>query len=87
MTSPTELSDSSGTASPPQPSLSPEPTFLAFLPILCAVWSDGLMEDAELSAVTGALDGAGWMTPEGRRKVRDWLDPASPPHRRSLPPR
>ncbi len=79
MTSPTEFSDSPGTAPSPRPSLSPEPTFLAFLPILCAVWSDGLMEDAELSAITGALDGTGWMTREGRRKVRDWLDPASPP--------
>ena len=79
MTSPIELSDSPGTASSPRPALSPEPTFLAFLPILCAVWSDGLMEDAELRAVSGALDGAGWITPEGRRRVRDWLDPASPP--------
>ena len=79
MTSSTELSDSPATAPSPRPALSPEPTFLAFLPILCAVWSDGLMEDAELSAVSGALDGAGWITPEGRRRVRDWLDPASPP--------
>lgn len=79
MTSPTELSDSPGTAPSPRPSLSAEPTFLAFLPILCAVWSDGLMEEAELSAVAGALDDAAWMTPEGRGSVRDWLDPASPP--------
>ena len=79
MTSSTELSDSPANAPSPRPALSPEPTFLAFLPILCAVWSDGLMEDAELSAVSGALDGAGWITPEGRRRVRDWLDPASPP--------
>ncbi len=79
MTSSTELSDSPGAASPVRPALSPEPTFLAFLPILCAVWSDGLMEDAELNAVSGALDGADWITPEGRGRVRDWLDPALPP--------
>ena len=79
MAPPTELTASPQPAPPPQPSLSSEPTFLAFLPILCAVWSDGLMEDAELGAVSGALGGAGWMTPEGRRKVRDWLDPSSPP--------
>ena len=64
---------------PPGPSLSPEPTFLAFLPVLCAVWADGLMEDAELSAVESALDGASWMAPEGRAHVRAWLDPSVPP--------
>ena len=63
----------------PGPSLSPEPAFLAFLPVLCAVWADGLMEDAELNAVEGALDGAAWMTPKGRADVRAWLDPAAPP--------
>lgn len=65
-------------ASPP-PILSTEPTFLAFLPMLCAVWADGLMEDDELSAITRALQGADWMTPEGRERVRDWLDPSVPP--------
>ena len=68
-----------GPPAPPGPSLSPEPTFLAFLPILCAVWADGLMEDAELDAVSGALEGAEWMTPEGRAEVYAWLDPAAPP--------
>lgn len=63
----------------PGPSLSPEPTFLAFLPILCAVWADGLMEDDELRAVTGAIKGAEWMTPDGRADVRAWLDPETPP--------
>ena len=62
----------------PGPSLSPEPTFLAFLPILCAVWADGLMEDDELRAVTGAIEGAEWMTPDGRGgRPRAWLDPAN----------
>ena len=56
-----------------------DPTFLAFLPVLCAVWADGLMEDEELSAVTRALEEAGWMTPEGRAQVRYWLDPSRPP--------
>ncbi|MDE2876209.1 MAG: acyl-CoA dehydrogenase family protein [Gemmatimonadota bacterium] len=64
---------------PPVPALSREPTFLAFLPVLCAVWADGLMEDEELDAVSRALDGAAWMTPEGRARVRDWLDPSNPP--------
>ncbi len=68
----------SGSA-PPAPALSSEPTFLAFLPILCAVWADGLMERAELSAVSDALDGAAWTTPRGRAGVRAWLDPARPP--------
>lgn len=63
----------------PTPILSREPTFLAFLPVLCAVWADGLMEDDELDAVSRALDGATWMTPEGRDRVRDWLDPDRPP--------
>ena len=63
----------------PTPILSREPTFLAFLPVLCAVWADGLMEDDELGAVSRALDGATWTTPEGRDRVRDWLDPARPP--------
>lgn len=62
-----------------QPILSTDPTFLAFLPLLCAVWADGLMEDDELSAITRALQGADWMTPEGRARVRDWLNPAAPP--------
>ena len=61
------------------PALADDSTFLAFLPVLCAVWADGLMEDAELSAVGRALDEAGWMTAEGREQVRDWLDPARPP--------
>ena len=61
------------------PILSPDPTFLAFLPILCAVWADGLMEDDELSAVDNALREADWMTPEGRARVRDWLSPGAPP--------
>ena len=61
------------------PRLSDDPSFLAFLPVLCAVWADGLMEDAELSAVSRTLDEAGWMTHEGRAKVLDWLDPALPP--------
>ncbi|MDE2806339.1 MAG: acyl-CoA dehydrogenase family protein [Gemmatimonadota bacterium] len=61
------------------PILSTDPTFLAFLPMLCAVWADGLMEDDELSAITRALQGADWMTPEGRERVRDWLDPSVPP--------
>ena len=61
------------------PTLSREPTFLAFLPVLCAVWADGLMEDEELDAVSRALNGADWMTPEGRARVRDWLDPHTPP--------
>ncbi len=68
-----------GPPTPPGPSLSPEPTFLAFLPILCAVWADGLMEDEELDAVSGALEVAEWMTPEGRTDVHAWLDPAAPP--------
>ena len=63
----------------PAPALSREPTFLAFLPVLCAVWADGLMEDEELDAVNRALDGAAWMTPEGRDRVREWLDPCNPP--------
>ena len=61
------------------PGLSDDRTFLAFLPVLCAVWADGLMEDTELSAVSRALDKAGWMTAEGRSRVLDWLDPARPP--------
>ena len=63
----------------PTPILSREPTFLAFLPVLCAVWADGLMEDDELDTVSRALDGATWMTPEGRKRVREWLDPCNPP--------
>lgn len=62
-----------------QPELSDEPTFLAFLPLLCAVWADGLMEESELDAVSRALDEAWWMTAEGAARVTDWLDPASPP--------
>ena len=61
------------------PALTREPTFLVFLPVLCAVWADGLMEDEELDAVSRAVDGADWMTPEGRGRVRDWLDPRTPP--------
>ena len=61
------------------PSISREPTFLAFLPVLCAVWADGLMEDEELDAVSRALNAAVWMTPEGRARVREWLDPQAPP--------
>ena len=61
------------------PGISREPTFLAFLPVLCAVWADGLMEDEELDAVSRAITDAEWMTAEGRARVRDWLDPASPP--------
>ena len=58
----------------PAPTLSREPTFLAFLPVLCAVWADGLMEDDELDAVNRALDGAEWMTPEGRPGcVNGWI--------------
>ena len=63
----------------PAPTLSHEPTFLAFLPVLCAVWADGLMEDEEIEAVSRALDGAAWTTPEGRARVRDWLNPCNPP--------
>ena len=62
-----------------QPGLSEEPTFLAFLPLLCAVWADGLMEDSELSAVSRALADAWWITAEGEARVTEWLDPASPP--------
>ena len=61
------------------PTLSREPTFLVFLPVLCAVWADGLMEDEELDAISHALNDADWMTPEGRARVRDWLDPRTPP--------
>ena len=61
------------------PGISREPTFLAFLPVLCAVWADGLMEDEELDAVSRAITDAEWMTAEGRARVHDWLDPASPP--------
>ena len=61
------------------PALTREPTFLVFLPVLCAVWADGLVEDEELDAVSRAVDGADWMTPEGRDRVRDWLDPRTPP--------
>ncbi|MCY4399417.1 MAG: acyl-CoA dehydrogenase family protein [Gemmatimonadetes bacterium] len=64
---------------PQSPGISREPTFLAFLPVLCAVWADGLMEDEELDAVSRAITEAEWMTAEGRARVRDWLDPASPP--------
>ena len=62
-----------------KPAISREPTFMAFLPVLCAVWADGLMEDEELDAVSRAITDAEWMTAEGRARVRDWLDPASPP--------
>ena len=61
------------------PALSDDPTFRAFLPVLCAVWADGLMEETELRAVSRALDEAGWMTSEGRALVLDWLDPTLPP--------
>ena len=61
------------------PGISREPTFLAFLPVLCAVWADGLMEDEELDAVSRAIEDADWMTARGRARVRDWLDPANPP--------
>jgi len=37
------------------------------------------MEDAELDAVSGALEGAEWMTSAGRAEVFAWLDPAVPP--------
>ena len=62
-----------------QPELSDEPTFLAFLPLLCAVWADGLMEESELGAVSRALEAAGWITAEGGARIADWLDPAAPP--------
>ena len=62
-----------------RPLVSDDPTFLAFLPVLCAVWADGLMEDTELGAVNRALDEAGWMTAEGRAQVLGWLDPERPP--------
>ena len=62
-----------------QPGLSQDPTFRAFLPVLCAVWADGLMEDDELDAVSRALEHADWMSTEARDRVRDWLDPAAPP--------
>ncbi len=61
------------------PAISRDPTFLVFLPVLCAVWADRLIEDEELDAVGRALDDAHWMTPEGRSRVRDWLDPRTPP--------
>ncbi len=64
---------------PPTPALSREPTFLAFLPVLCAVWADGLLDDEELDAVGRALDEAAWMTPEGRDRAREWLDRCDPP--------
>ena len=62
-----------------QPELSDDPTFLAFLPLLCAVWADCLMEESELSAVSRALGEARWITAEGEARIADWLDPAAPP--------
>ncbi len=57
----------------------PNPPFRAFLPILCAVWADGLMEDDELRVVEGALGGCAWADAASRERIRGWLDPARPP--------
>ena len=59
--------------------LSQEPSFLVFVPLLCAVWADGMVDEVELAAIRRALDDADWMTQEGQARVREWLDRKSPP--------
>lgn len=63
---------------PPAP-LSREPSFLVFLPLLCAAWADGMIDEVELAAIRRAIDDAEWMTDEGRAQVREWLDRTTPP--------
>lgn len=59
--------------------LSQDPSFLFVLPILCVAWSDGLIEEAELASIRRAVDGAEWMSDEGRARAKEWLDRTSPP--------
>ena len=56
-----------------------DPTFLVLLPILCAVWEDGLLEEGELRVIHGVLDEADWISEQGRQQIRAWLDVESPP--------
>lgn len=56
-----------------------DPTFLVLLPILCAVWEDGLLEEGELRVIHGVLDEADWISEEGHRQIRAWLDVEDPP--------
>ncbi|MDH3224304.1 MAG: hypothetical protein OEO23_11360, partial [Gemmatimonadota bacterium] len=56
-----------------------DPTFLVFLPILCAVWADGLLEEGELRSIHGILDEASWITEAGRAQMRHWLEVGDPP--------
>ncbi|NNM34754.1 MAG: acyl-CoA oxidase [Gemmatimonadetes bacterium] len=56
-----------------------DPTFLVLLPILCAVWEDGLLEEGELRVIHGVLDEADWISEEGQRQIRAWLDVEHPP--------
>ncbi|MGI9627951.1 MAG: hypothetical protein ACR2QM_14030, partial [Longimicrobiales bacterium] len=56
-----------------------DPSFLVFLPILCALWADGLLEEGELRIVHRTLDKADWLTQEGRAEIHAWLDVDAPP--------
>ena len=59
--------------------LEQDPTFLVFLPVLCAVWADGLLEEGELRVIHRVLDEATWITPDGMSLIRAWLDVDRPP--------
>ena len=70
----------SATPTPPWGSqLSQEPSFLVLLPLLCAVWADGLSDEVELESIRRTLDGTEWMTQEGRARAKEWLDRTRPP--------
>ena len=49
------------------------------LPVLCAVWEDGLLQEGELRVIHGVLDQADWISPEGQDQIRAWLDVDHPP--------
>lgn len=63
----------------PRTSPQDDPTFLVLLPILTAMWADGLLEEGELRTVHRVLDDADWITPEGMAQIRTWLDVGDPP--------
>ena len=60
------------------------PELLPFVPLSLAIWRDGVFSGEDHETFRDHLAGLGHLSTAARSELERWMDPASPPDRRSL---
>jgi acyl-CoA oxidase len=55
------------------------PELLAFAPIICVAWSDGVLTPDEFGTLARLLERQAWVEEQDRSLIHTWLDPQLPP--------